>query len=101
MVHADVLISSAGVQELEPSMLWSAAVVGGMGAVEDPKQLHHDMHTYLASTPPHASTCVHACTCCCIHKQHHNSVCAAALLQLVTCRAQGRPNFELKRIQYQ
>ena len=38
----------AGVQELEPSMLWSAMVVAGMGAVPNPTPLHQDMHSYLA-----------------------------------------------------
>lgn len=44
-----------GVQELEPSMVWSAMVIAGMGAPSDPTPLHRDMHTYLAGTAMHTS----------------------------------------------
>ena len=41
---------TAGVAEVEPSMLWNPSVVSGIGSVADPAHLYQDMHTYLASS---------------------------------------------------
>lgn len=34
--------------EVEPSLLWNPAVLGGVGIVDNPTQLFQDMHSYLA-----------------------------------------------------
>ena len=38
-----------GVAEVEPSMLWSPAVLAGVGVVADPATLYADLHAYLAA----------------------------------------------------
>ena len=39
----------ASLREIEPSMLWNPSVIGGIGAVFNPKDLFNDMHSYLSS----------------------------------------------------
>jgi len=39
-----------GVLEIEPSMAWNPAVLGGVGVVQDPRVLYDSMHAYLASS---------------------------------------------------
>lgn len=36
-----------GVLEVEPSMAWNPAVLGGIGVVQDPRKLYNMMHNYL------------------------------------------------------
>jgi hypothetical protein len=41
---------TAGLKEIEPSMLWNPSVLGGLGVLRDPAPLFRDMHSYLAES---------------------------------------------------